>query len=101
MNGSHLIDALQLLAGAAWLSVMLSRVFSVGRIVAGRAPTWFDAFSLFLVGNGAVQLGFVLRWWLYPAAKRAMEPGELSLWGCLYLASAMLALASHWIPRRG
>ena len=48
-----------------------------------------------------MQLGFVLRWWLYPSVKRMMEPGELTLWGCLYVTSAMIALASHWLPRRG
>lgn len=100
MNGSILTDALQLLSGTMWLTVILSRLPAVWRAVTDRAPAWVDFFSMALVGNGMVQLGFVLRWWLYPAAKRGMEPGELTLWGCLYVTSATLALATHWLPRR-
>ena len=44
MNGSHIIDTLQLVAGGAWLSFMLSRAFSVCRALAGRSPSWFDIF---------------------------------------------------------
>lgn len=101
MNGSWIIDGLQMLSAASWFSVFLSRLPSALRIIRGRNETLLDLFALIFVGNAAVQMGFVLRWWLYPAAKRAMEPGELTLWGCLYLVSAMLALATHLLPRRG
>ncbi|MGX7926448.1 hypothetical protein ACWPMX_07730 [Tsuneonella sp. HG094] len=101
MNGNQVIDGLQLLSGTLWLSVMLSRLPSVLRIVRDRDPSIADFFAAFLVGNGAVQLGFVLRWWLYPNVKGLMQPGELVLWGCLYLVSSMLAGASHWLPRNG
>lgn len=101
MNGSSLIDTLQLLSGALWLSVLASRTPSVFRCVSHREPGIVDFFGLLLAGIAAVQMGFVLRWWLYPATKRIMDPGELSLWGCLYVTSTLIALASHWLPRRG
>lgn len=101
MNGSAVIDGLQLLSGAVWLSVFVSRFPAVLRILHDREPSYNDFFASILVGNGAVQLGFVLRWWLYPNAKAVMQPGELTLWGCLYLVSTMLAAASHRLPRHG
>lgn len=101
MNHNSIIDALQLLSGACWLSVIFTRAPAVWRVVLDRHPSVADFFAAFLVGNGAVQVGFVLRWWLYPQTKAMMSMDELMLWGCLYLVTTALAVASHWLPRNG
>lgn len=95
-----MIDVMQLIAAALWLSVLAVRGPAVARVIRQRPRDVFDFYSALLAGMGAVQTGFTLRWWLYPQAKAAMEPGELTLWGSLYLASALVAAASHAVPRR-
>lgn len=100
MNGNSIIDVLQLISAFAWVTVMAVHTTAALRIVRVRPRCVIDFYRTVLWGIGAVQAGFVLRWALYPSAKRDMLVEELTLWGSLYVSSALIALATHWLPRR-
>lgn len=99
MAGAEIVTAMQMLAALMWATVIAMRGLSVVRIIRGKPHSVIDFYSAILVGMGAMQTGFALRWWLYPQAKVSMPPGELVLWGALYVVSSMIALASHAVPR--
>lgn len=99
MDGPTIITALQLFAAFVWATVIAMRAPAVWRIVQGAPRSVIDFYSAIIVGIGAMQTGFALRWWLYPEAKADMLPGELALWASLYAVSAMIAAASHAVPR--
>lgn len=85
-----MIGALQLLAGWAWVAPLLLFSPCVFRIWQGRgdALDWLGSPVAFV---SAVQVGFALRWLLFPGAISVMGPAELAFWAGLYVLSALCA----------
>lgn len=91
----EVVFALHVLAGIAWLYPLLTRFPSGLRTIRGigapgdrkRTAMWFMAF---------VQVGYVVRWLLYPGAYRTMSLDELAMWGGLHLLSAAACVALMW-----
>lgn len=87
----EVVQLLQLLSGAAWLvpALYLSRrIGRAWRADASRA-TMLAAPIGFLCW---LQVGFVIRWLLWPHAIGDMSGEELATWGALYALSALLAV---------
>lgn len=85
----HLLQALTLLAwcGPAWLSLGVMR-----NIIRGRA-TRQDVRSSFRLFYAVLQIGFSVRWFLWPSQIGDMGSVELLFWAGLYILSIILAVA--------
>lgn len=97
-----LVQILQIAAGIAWLLPTLM-------IFPGVVRTWLgtgdqiDAMRGPIFFVGIVQIGFSVRWLLWPHALPAMGKTELSTWAGLYVLSVMCAAGlavAHRIAER-
>ena len=86
------IGLLQALTGLTWLAVLLQRIPGVVRLFRPD-PSVNDVFGLPIALVAICQIGFSVRWWVWPRAVDVMEPSELIFWGGLYLASSLSAVA--------
>lgn len=90
-----IIQAIQLVSGVLWLIpalLLTGRILRSWRAGATRAtvlaaPIGFVAW---------MQVGFVVRWMLWPHALGTMNVLELTAWAALYLLSSGLAL---WVAQ--
>lgn len=82
----------QVVAGACWVAPMLLFLPCVVRIWRGRgdALDWIGSPVAFV---GMLQVGFLVRWLLYPNAVKHMRDGELAFWAGLYALSALCAVS--------
>ena len=98
-----LVQFLQLVSGVAWLLpaiVLTSRIVGSWKRSASRA-TMLAAPIGFLAW---MQVGFTVRWLVWPHALTAMNGTELTTWAALYALSALLAgwfLAGAFETRNG
>lgn len=91
----NVVQTLQLASGALWLipaMLLTGRILRSWRAGASRAtvlaaPIGFVAW---------MQVGFTVRWALWPHALGTMNGLELAAWGALYLLSGGLAL---WVAQ--
>lgn len=89
---------LQIAFGLVWAYPLVTRLPSGWRAIRGKArhgdrkrtAFWFLALA---------NVGFVVRWFLYPGAVRIMTADELALWGGLYLVSAAACIMIMWANR--
>lgn len=87
-----LIQGLQLLSGFAWLTAVVFYAGSVARLYRGKAH-WSDVFRGLFVFVGLTQVGFVVRWLVFPHAVGTMGGTEKAVWSILYIMSAIEAAA--------
>jgi hypothetical protein len=94
-----MIIPFQLLCALAWLVPTLLLVPSVWRVL--RAPMYgpsradpIDVVLSPLAFVGALQIGQIVRWFIYPEALRYMHSPELVVWAGLYTLSTLTALCS-------
>ncbi len=93
-----LILAFQLLAGFMWLFPMALFTPAVARIWRSAADAIDVVVSPFAF-VAAVQVGFTIRWLIFPTATRQMGSNELIVWAGLYTLSALTALGSAFAWR--
>lgn len=91
----ELAQIAQALSATCWSLPIVLFSGSFARVVRGQGTTT-DAFRTVHCFIAATQIGFVLRWYLYPHAVPLMRGDELSLWIVLYLTSSIEALALAW-----
>lgn len=103
-----LVQILQVLSGLAWLVPMALFAPAVWRI--WRAPIHgpsrpdpIDVMVSPLAFIAALQVGFAIRWVLFPHAMIVMEDAELLIWSGLYMLSIIGAALSivAWRIARG
>lgn len=102
-----LVQLLQLLSGLAWLLPMALFAPAVWRIwrapMRGPArPDPLDVLVSPLAFIAALQVGFIIRWMLFPHAIGTMEGTELAVWSGLYtlsIAAAVLSIVAWRIAR--
>ena len=89
---SSFVVFFQLGAGLCWLLPLGLFLPCVLRIWRGRgdALDWIGSPAAFVA---MLQVGFVLRWLLFPNAVAVMRDGELALWAGLYALSALCAVS--------
>lgn len=85
-----MIAWLQALAGLAWLAVFVQRAPGLWRLFRPN-PSVMDIYGSPLPLVAIVQVGFSVRWFVWPKTIGHMIPEELVFWAGLYLASAMSA----------
>ena len=101
------VQLLQLLSGLAWLVPMTLFTRAVLRIWRApmRRPSRPDPIDVLvspLAFIAALQVGFVIRWLVFPHALTAMEHAELVVWSGLYtlsIAAAVLSIVAWRIAR--
>lgn len=91
MADAAVIPALQAFSGLMWLLPVLIFSRAIGRVWMGRHHT-ADLLVVPYPIIGIVQVGFSLRWWLYPKAIVFMSHEETTFWAGLYILSGLCAL---------
>lgn len=90
----HLVQALQILAGVAWLGPLIAVGPGVWRVMRHpRHAALTDAAYVPTFFIGMVQIGFSLRWLIWHNVIPSMNSGELAAWSTLYLLSSLSAVA--------
>ena len=82
----------QLVAAVAWGAVTVRYAWPVLLLFRRRGEV-DDAFRAIVGFVGLTQIGFTVRWFVYPHTVPAMGHNELSLWMALYTASTIEAVA--------
>lgn len=90
------LAVLQAVVGLAWLAVALLFAPSVWRIWKApmhgpSRPDPLDVLMSPLAFIGALQVGFSIRWLIFPDALGFMRTGELVVWAGLYFLSFLCA----------
>lgn len=97
-----LVQVMQILSGLAWLVPTLMIFPGVVRTWLGKGDP-IDAMRGPIFFVGVVQIGFSVRWLLWPHALPAMGKTELSTWAGLYVLSVLCAAGlavAHCIAER-
>jgi hypothetical protein len=91
MTWGLLVFLLQIAAGLLWL---LPGIYLIPRIVRawGPEPTRGTALSAPVGFLAWLQVGFTIRWQVWPDTRQVMETGELITWAALYAFSGFLAV---------
>lgn len=86
------VQLAQLIAGVCWGLATLYFARGVWRLArgTGEAINVFGAIWCFI---GLTQVGFTVRWFLWPHAVSTMGASEVSFWLALYVSSSIEALA--------
>lgn len=87
-----MIPTLQIIAGLSWLIAAIFYSKSVWRVLASRAK-WIDVFRALFVFVALTQVGFTVRWLVWPHAIGQMGFYEQLTWAILYTMSAILGAA--------
>jgi lipid-A-disaccharide synthase-like uncharacterized protein len=90
-----LVRILQLLSAAAWALPLVLHAPSAWRVLHGTSRGEDLSWS-FVCLNGAMQIGFVIRWFMWRGSVQAMLPAELFTWSLLYLVSIGVAIGTFW-----
>lgn len=85
------ITSVQTISGLAWLLPLVLFTPSVWRVWSGKAAA-VDVICAPLAFVALLQIGFIVRWLVFPHAIGAMVDGELAMWAGLYFMSALSAL---------
>ena len=85
-----IIQIIQGYAAGAWMLVVLYFMPSVARTLRLRASP-MDIFCTLWAIVGAIQIGFSVRWYVFPDVIRFMVNAEKITWMGLYLSSGMTA----------
>jgi hypothetical protein len=86
-----LVQFLQIVSGLAWLLPTLIMAPGIVRVWRGRGDS-IDAMRGPVFFIGIVQIGFTIRWLIWPHAIPVMGATELSTWAGLYVLSIMCAV---------
>lgn len=96
---ASIIPYLQIASGLCWLLPMVLFIPSVWRVWTSpsEGPGRVDPVDVMVspfAFIAAIQVGFTIRWLLWPTVIRAMRPDELGVWAGLYTLSMIAAVAS-------
>lgn len=102
-----IVKLLQLLSGLAWLVPMILYTPAICRIWRApmRGPSRPDPLDVLvspLAFIAALQVGFTIRWMLFPHSISGMQRTELVIWSGLYtlsIAAAVLSIVAWRIAR--
>lgn len=94
-----LVRILQVISGCAWLvpfvllTPAVARIWTAPRNGPGR-PDPLDVLMSPLAFVAALQISFVVRWFIFPGAIQRMGQAELIVWSGLYMLSSVAAVAA-------
>lgn len=92
MTPADYVQLAQVEAAIAWTAVLIRYAPAIGRLLVGRGEV-DDVFRA-LVGFVAItQIGFTVRWYVFPHTVPMMGAAEVSAWLGLYVLSAVEAWA--------
>jgi hypothetical protein len=91
-----IVRLLQLGSALAWAVPLLLHWPSAWRVLKGTSRGE-DLSWTFVCFNSLMQIGFVIRWFVWRDAMRSMEAGELATWSALYLLSGLVAGGTFWV----
>lgn len=89
---------LQIASGGAWAIVLVYFAPSIARLWRQTHTDGDLQVSVYPL-MAATQIGFAVRWFLFPGVVRLMQWQELVFWSGLYVASIVLAFFALWAGR--
>lgn len=88
-----LVQTLQIICGIAWCGPLIQLAPSFIRVFTDRGAM-IDKLRVPFFLNAVAQVGFSVRWFIWPNAIGTMGSTEQSYWAALYTLSSVVALAS-------
>lgn len=98
MPKAAIVHWLQLAAALGWLPAACYFAPSSLAVLRGRGDM-FDRFRAINAFIAFTQIGFTIRWWIFPRAIHAMGGAESAAWSMLYVLSASQGLLLWRIAR--
>jgi len=85
------VQIAQAVCASLWFLVILFSMKSVVAVMRSGVTHFIDCITMMCFANAVVQVGFVTRWYVWPASVHSMPVAETSFWIALYVASSLVS----------
>ncbi len=92
------INILRAVSGLLWVLTAIYFLPAVWRI-AWLRQRYYDPMKAVFVFLACANLGFIMRWYVWPSAQSSMGSEELATWAGMYVLSSLSALGLFFVSR--